>query len=316
MTRYIVKRVLMLLVTVFCAAIVVFTLMYISPYDPARILLGGDPTPEALEAKRVALGLDKSYLQQLVTYLSDIFLHLDFGDSWVYGVPVMSELAARLPRTLIVGLCAMVINVIIGVGMGIFAAVHEGKWQDSAIMVIAMAFISVPDFWVALMLIILLCQRLNLLPAFYTVGDWRSYVLPIICSSFGGVAVNARQARSSMLEVIRADFVTTARSKGQKESKVVMNHMLPNAMMPIITGLGGGLSMIVAGSAVIESVFSIPGVGAYLLTGLNSRDYPVVRGSVIFLATFSGIIMLLVDLAYAFLDPRIKAQYATGRRAK
>jgi peptide/nickel transport system permease protein len=119
-----------------------------------------------------------------------------------------------------------------------------------------------------------------------------------------------------MLEVIRADFVTTARAKGQKEGKVVMKHMLPNALMPIITGLGGGLSAIVAGSAVIESVFSIPGVGAYLLTGLNSRDLPVVRGSVIFLATFSGVVMLLVDLAYAFLDPRIKAQYASGRKVK
>lgn len=316
MARYIIKRLLMLIVTVFCASIVVFTLMYVAPGDPARILLSSDAAEEVIQMKREALGLDKSYLEQLGIYLYSIFIKFDFGDSWVYNVPVMSELAVRLPRTLIVGLCAMVLNVIVGIGMGILAATHEGKWQDSLIMVIAMVFVSAPDFWVALMLILWLCNSLGLLPAFYTEGDWKSYVLPIICSSFGGVAVNARQSRSSMLEVIRADFVTTARSKGQKENKVVMQHMLPNALMPIITGLGGGLSMIVAGSAVIESVFSIPGVGAYLLTGLNSRDLPVVRGSVIFLATFSGIVMLLVDLAYAFLDPRIKAQYASGRRSK
>jgi peptide/nickel transport system permease protein len=316
MAKYIFKRLLLLIVTVFCASIVVFTLMYVAPGDPARILLSSDAAEEVIQMKREALGLDKSYLEQLGVYLYSIFLKFDFGDSWVYNVPVMSELAVRLPRTLIVGLCAMVLNVILGIGMGILAATHEGKWQDSVIMVIAMVFISVPDFWVALMLVLALCSNLGLLPAFYVPGDWRSYVLPIICSSFGGIAVNARQSRSSMLEVIRADFVTTARAKGQKEGKVVMKHMLPNALMPIITGLGGGLSAIVAGSAVIESVFSIPGVGAYLLTGLNSRDLPVVRGSVIFLATFSGVVMLLVDLAYAFLDPRIKAQYASGRKVK
>ena len=140
--------------------------------------------------------------------------------------------------------------------------------------------------------------------------------MPILACSFGGIAINARQARSSMLEVIRADFVTTARSKGQKEKVIVRRHMLPNAMMPIITGVGGGLATVIAGSPVIESVFSIPGVGAYLLSGVNQHDYPVVRACVIFFALFASIAVLIMDLCYAFLDPRIKAQYSKGKKVK
>ncbi len=315
MSKYVIRRLLMMIVIVVCAGIVVFTLMYLAPGDPARILLGGEATSEVLAQKRAALGIDKPYLQQLGTYLYDTFLRFDFGISWVYDVPVMSELSQRLPRTLAIGIFAMILNVAVGIFLGIKAATHEGKWQDSATMAVAMVFISLPDFWVALMLILLFCLNLGWLPAF-GLDSWKCFVLPVICSSFGGIAVNARQSRSAMLEVIRADYITTARAKGQKEKVVVRKHMFPNALMPIITSLGNGLANIVAGSAVIETVFTIPGVGAYLLTGLNSRDLPVVRGCVVFLALFSGMAMLLVDLAYAFLDPRIKAQYAGGRKVR
>ncbi|MCI2049536.1 MAG: ABC transporter permease [Lachnospiraceae bacterium] len=315
MARYIIKRLLIMVVIVWCAAIVVFTLMYLAPGDPARILLGSEADDNVIQMKRVALGIDKPYLMQLGIFMYKTFVKFDFGTSWVYNVPVMSELAERLPRTILIGFSAMILNVAIGVFLGIKAAIHEGKWQDSTIMIIAMAFISAPDFWVALMLIILFAQKLGWLPA-YGIESWKSYVLPIICSCFGGIAVNARQSRSAMLEVIRADYITTARAKGQKEDVIVRKHMLPNALMPVITSLGNGLTSIVAGSPIIETVFVIPGVGAYLLTGLNSRDLPVVRSCVVFLAIFSSIAMLLTDLAYAFLDPRIKAQYASGRRTR
>ena len=138
--------------------------------------------------------------------------------------------------------------------------------------------------------------------------------MPIICSALGGIAVNARQTRASMLGVFREDYITTARAKGQKEKKVVFNHMLPNALMPIITSIGNGFARIVAGSAVIESVFSVPGIGLYLLTAINARDYPVVRSCVLFFAVFTAVAMLLVDLVYAFVDPRIKAQYSSARK--
>ncbi|MGM9538731.1 MAG: ABC transporter permease [Candidatus Onthomonas sp.] len=313
MGKYIVKRLLWLIVIIFATAFLIFTILYFTPGDPARYLMGTTATEADYAALHTQLGLDDPYLVQLGRYFYQTFVQFDFGTSWVYKVPVYQELIQRLPRTLIIGLSAMVLNVIIGISLGIFAGTHGGKWQDSATMAIAMVFVSCPDFWVALMMILLFTSKLKLLPA-YGIDSWKCYIMPIIASSLGGIANNARQTRSSMLEVFRADFITTARAKGQAERKVVYQHMLPNALMPVITALGNGLSRIVAGSAVIESVFSIPGVGLYMLSSINNRDYPAVRACVLFFAVFATLIMLLVDLVYAFLDPRIKAKYASGGR--
>ena len=315
MGRYVFKRMLSLILIVWAAAVVVFTLMYLVPGDPAKLMLGLDAKEAVLQAKRAELGIDRPYIVQLGKYMYNAFVKFDFGISWKYGVPVMSELASRLPRTILIGLGGMILSVFLGTYLGIFAATHEGRWQDSLTMFLAMFFISAPGFWVALMFILLFSQKLGWLPP-YGIGTWQHYVLPIICGSLGGIAINARQARSAMLEVIRADFVTTARAKGQKEKIVVNRHMLPNALMPIITGVGGGLANLVAGSPVMESVFSIPGVGAYMLSGVNQRDRPVVCGCVIFFAGFTGVAVLLMDLCYAFLDPRIKAQYSRHRTAE
>lgn len=309
MGRYVLKRLISMIGILLCAAVVIFTLMYFVPGDPARLQLGVDIPEEVLQAKRHELGIDQPYLVQLGSFLYNAFLRLDFGYSWKYGVSVMGELLVRLPRTLAIGLPAMLLNVILGTLLGIYAAVHEGKWQDSVTMVVAMVFVSAPNFWVALMCILLFALQLNWVPAF-GIESWKSYILPIICSALPGIAINARQARSAMLEVIRADYVTTARAKGQKYDIIVKKHMLPNAMMPIITGVAGGLCTLVAGSPVIETVFSIPGVGAYMLSGVNLRDRPVVCGCVVFFALFTSIVVLGMDLCYAMLDPRIKAKYS------
>lgn len=313
MGHYILKRVLITILIMIVAGALVFTLMYIVPGDPAKILLGSDASSQDLALKRHELGIDRPYLIQIADYLYTTFLKFDFGVSWTYKVPVWDLLSERLPRTLFIGFMALLLNATIGTVLGIFAATHEGKWQDSLTMIIAMVFISAPSFWVALMFIILFAQKLQWLPPF-GIGSWKHYVLPIITSSLGGIAINARQGRSAMLEVIRADFVTTARAKGQKEKVIVRKHMLPNAMMPIITGIGGGLAAIVGGSVVIESVFSIPGLGTLLLVGLNKRDQPIVCACVVFFAAFTSVVMLVIDICYAYLDPRIKAQYARGRK--
>ena len=315
MGRYVLKRLLWVIVILLAAGIVAFTLMYLTPGDPAELMLGSEATEEVLAAKRAELGTDKPYIVQLGAYMYNAFLRLDFGNSWRYRVNVMSELGTRLPRTLIIGGFGMLLNVIFGTLLGIYAATHEGKWQDSLTMVIAMVFVSAPGFWVALMAQLLFSKQLGWVPP-TGISTWQCYILPTLCGALGGIAINARQSRSAMLEVIRADYITTARAKGQKEKIVVRRHMLPNAMMPIITGVGGGLSMIVAGSPVMEQVFSIPGVGQYMLAGVNQRDRPVVCGCVIFFAGFTGIAILIMDLCYAFLDPRIKAQYARGRKVK
>ena len=171
-----------------------------------------------------------------------------------------------------------------------------------------MIFSSMPQFFFALVMIALFSLTLAWLPPF-GIGKWYCWIMPILATSLSGIAMTARHTRASVLETIRADFVTTARAKGLEERVVTYKHMLPNALIPVISDLGFHLSGIIGGSVVIETVFAFPGVGQYMLTGINSRDYPVVRGCVLILATFSAIIMLLVDLAYAFVDPRIKAQY-------
>ncbi|MGM9521691.1 MAG: ABC transporter permease [Oscillospiraceae bacterium] len=313
MFRYIVERLLWLIVIVIVTAFVIFTILYFTPGDPAKYQLGGTATAEDVAALHTQLGLDDPYLVQLGKYMYQTFIKFDLGMSWNYKVPVMQEFMNRLPYTLIIGLAAMVLNVIIGLLLGIFAGTHEGKIQDSLTMTIAMIFVSCPAFWVALMMIMLFTSKLHWLPS-YGIDSWKCFVMPVLASCLGGIANNSRQTRSSILEVFRADYITTARSKGQSERKVVYKHMLPNALMPVITSLGHGLSQIVAGSVVIEAVFSIPGIGSYMLTSVNGRDYPAIRSTVLFFAVFSAVIMLLVDLVYAFIDPRIKAKYSSGGR--
>lgn len=313
MGKYILNRLLWMIVIILGTSFIIFTILYFTPGDPAKVIAGSAASAADVAAVRHMIGLDKSYLQQLGDFFYNTFIRFDFGNSWTYNKPVWDEMVVRLPKTLFIGISAMILNLILGILLGIFAAIHEGKWQDSLSMGIAMIFISCPDFWVALMMILLFSATLNILPA-YGIGGIKYYIMPIVCSSLGGIAVNARQTRASILGVFREDYITTARAKGQKENVVIFKHMLPNAMMPIITSIGNGFAKIVAGTPVIESVFSIPGIGLYLLTAINSRDYPVVRACVIFFALFTTVSMLLVDLAYAFIDPRIRAQYSGSRK--
>ena len=310
--KYVIRRLLSMFIILIAAAFVIFTILYFTPGDPARYQLGGTASEAEIAALHEKLGLNRPYLVQLWDFLVSIF-RLDFGTSWEFGVPVVSELAVRLPRTLMIGGVAMLLNVALGIILGIFAGVHEGKWQDSVTMGITMIFISCPSFWVALMMIILFSAKLHWLPP-YGIGGVQYYIMPIIASALSGIAINARQTRSSILEVFRADFITTARAKGQTEHKVITRHMLPNALMPIITNLGTVLTNVVTGSPVIEAIFSIPGIGMYLLVAVNNRDYPVIRASVLILALWTAIVMLAVDIAYAYLDPRIKAQYESGKK--
>ncbi|MDO4343440.1 MAG: ABC transporter permease [Eubacteriales bacterium] len=315
MGRYVIKRLLTTVVIVFVTAFIIFTILYFTPGEPARVLLGGSATEAEVQVMSHSLGTDRPYLVQLGEFMYNTFLKFDFGTSWLYGVPVYQELTNRLGYTLIIGFASMILNFALGISLGVFAGTHAGKWQDSVTMAITMVLVSCPNFWLALMMIIVFSLKLGWLPA-YGINTWTCFILPVIASALTGVAMNARQMRSSILDVFRADFITTARAKGQTENQVVLRHMLPNAMMPAITAMGGALSNVIAGSAIIESVFSIPGVGLYMLNGINSRDYPVIRACVLFFAVFASLAMIVTDLAYAFLDPRIKARYTGGKRRK
>lgn len=311
MYKYVCKRLLWTILIMLGVTFVIFTITYFIPGDPARTMLGSTATDAEVAQLRTSLGLDQPYVVQLFHYLADV-IRLDFGTSWSYNISVSGELLRRLPVTILVGGLAMLIQVLIGIPLGVFAAVHQSKWQDNLSMAISMVLVSVPDFWIALMMIVLFSVKLGWLPAMGT-NSWKCFVMPVIAAGIGGIAANARQTRSSMLEVFRADFVVTARAKGQKERKVIWGHMFPNALMPIITMVIGGLGKIVGGTAVIETIFTIPGCGLYLLNGINSRDYPVIRGATIILALFSALSILLMDIVYAYVDPRIKAQYTNGR---
>ncbi|MCC8103280.1 MAG: ABC transporter permease [Clostridiales bacterium] len=311
MWRYIVKRLLWLIVIMACVGVIIFTIMWFVPGDPAQIILGSGATNEDIARVREQLGLDRPYMVQLGEFLINA-CRLDFGESYVYGIPVIQEFATRLPRTLGLGLISMFLNIIIGIPLGVNAAIHRNTIWDQGVLVLAMVFISVPQFFLGLLMVVLFSVQLGWLPPFGISGSyptWMYWIMPVLANSLSGMAMNARQTRSAALEMIRADFVTTARAKGLPERTVIYKHMLPNALIPVVNSLGMQLSMVVGGTVVIETVFSFPGIGQYLLTGVNSRDYPVVRGSVMILALFSAVITLLVDLVYAYLDPRIKAQY-------
>lgn len=313
MWKYVVKRILWLFVTMLGVAFVMFTILYFTPGDPAELLLGATATEAEKALKREMLGLNKTYVGQLADYFYQTFIQFDLGTSWVYETPIVTQLIERLPRTIGMNLASIIITTVIGIPMGIMAARNQGKWQDYGVIGASIVFISMPNFWVSLMCVLLFSVQLGWLPS-SGIGGIQYYILPVLTGSLASIAGNARQARSAMLEVIRADFVTTARAKGQSEDKIVTKHMLPNAMMPLITMLGGRFGMIVAGSSITERIFSIPGVGLYMLTGIGNRDYPIVRGCTLFFATFAAVCVLLTDLCYAWIDPRIKAQYQSGKR--
>lgn len=315
MGRFILKRLLWMIPVILGVTILIFSIMFVVPGDPATIIAGEGATEADLIEIRDELGLNDPYIVQLGRYMYKVFFKFDFGESYSSGKSVTAELMVRLPRTIIVGFSAMLISLCVGIPLGVIAAVYRNGWGDRISMIIALLGISLPQFWIALMMVILFSVNLGWLPA-QGIDTWTCYIMPAVALCFGGLAGQARQSRSSMLEVIRADYVTTARSKGLSEREVIVKHALPNALMPIITLAGSQLAHIFGGAVAIETVFSIPGIGSYLVAAINKRDYPVIQGSVILLAIVFSLVMLLVDLTYGFIDPRIRAQFTGGGKKK
>ena len=265
---------------------------------------------------REQMGLNKPFIVRLGTFLSDTFIHFDLGESWVTGASIKAELIERLPRTMVLSLTTLALSILVGMPLGIAAAVKQNGWQDNLCMTFALLGVSIPNFWLALLLILLFSVNLGWLPAM-GIGSWKHYILPAMAGCMGGVAQLARQTRSSMLDVIRSDYITTARAKGVPEFKVITKHALKNGLIPIITVIGTHFGRMLGGAIVIETIFSIPGMGMYIVSGVNSRNYPVVQAGTIFLAIVFSFCMLVVDLVYAAVDPRIKAQYKPkGRKVK
>ncbi len=312
MLRYVVKRILVTIPVLIGVTFIIFTMMYFTPGDPARMILGDTATEVEVEALRDEMGLNDPFLVRYGDYMWDL-CHGDLGNSYVTGLPVTEEIMARLPITVRLAVFSCAFSVLIGVPVGIISAIRQYSFLDNFTMILALLGITIPSFWLAMMLVMIFSVNLGWLPASGLYG-WKYYVLPVISISAVSIATFTRMTRSSMLEVIRQDYIRTARAKGQTEAKIVWRHALKNALIPIITVIGIQFASGLSGAVVNEQIFAIPGLGKMMVDAIKARNYPVVQGGVLLIAVMFSILNLVIDLLYAFVDPRIKSQYSRGKR--
>ena len=308
MLRYILKRLVYMIPVLLGITFIVFAIMNLTPGDPARLILGETASTEEVEALREELGLNDNFFVRYFRYIKDIVLHRDFGKSYRTRNPVYDELFARFPSTLKLAFGGVFLMTIIGVPIGVLSAVKQYSMTDRLITAIAFLLASVPPFWFGLMLILLFSIKLDLLPA-TGVDSWQSFILPSITLCACMVASLIRMTRSSMLEVLREDYIRTVKAKGAEERVVIFRHALKNALLPVITIVGLEFGKMLGGTMIIESVFAMPGLGTMTINAIRMKDTPLVIASILFVAVSISIMNLVVDLLYAFIDPRIKSQY-------
>lgn len=307
MYKYILKRLALMVPVIIGVSFVIFAIMSFMPGNPARLLLGEKATPEAIEQLNEELGLNDPIPIRYLNYMRDA-LHGDFGTSYTSKQPVVDEIVARFPTTLKLALLSVLFATMIGLPLGILSAVKQYSWIDNLTTVLGLGFISVPPFWLGLMLIILFSAQLGWLPS-YGSDSFACFILPAITSSASTFATLLRMTRSTMLEVIRQDYVTTAYAKGASKRRIIFRHCLPNALIPLITVVGVNFGGMLAGSVITESVFGMSGIGSLLINSIRSQNVPTVMACTLLLAILFGLVNLAVDIIYAYVDPRIKAQY-------
>ncbi|XWK88017.1 MAG: ABC transporter permease [Phormidium sp.] len=334
MFKYILKRLLGLLPVIIGITLLVFTLLHLIPGDPAVVLLGERATPEQIESLRQQLGLNQPLPIQYFNFLFNV-IRFDFGKSIISGIPIIDEIRTRWPATFELSVAAMLIALILGIPAGILAAVRKNSWLDNLLMSSSLIGVSLPVYWLGLLLIYLFAVNLQILPpsgrisveagfnfqpitGFFvldsllrldikTLQDVLSHlILPAITLGTIPLAIIAIITRSSMLEVLSQDYIRTARAKGVPEYFVILKHALKNAFLPISTTVGLQFGTLLGGAILTETIFSWPGIGSWIYEGILARDYPVVQGGVIFVSVTFVLINLLVDLSYTFLDPRIQ----------
>lgn len=334
MAKYIVKRLLSVLPVLLGITLLVFGLLHLIPGDPAVVLLGERATPEQIEALREQLGLNKPLLWQYMAFIEKLF-RFDFGNSIISGIPIGDEIKNRWPATFELSVAAMFVALILGIPAGIFAADRKNSWLDNLLMSGSLIGVSLPVYWLGLLLIYLFAVNLQLLPpsgrisvdaafnfqpitGFYGLDailkldlillkDVLSHlILPAITLGTIPLAIIARITRSALLETLSQDYIRTARAKGVPKYLVIWQHALKNAFLPIITTIGLQFGTLLGGAILTETIFSWPGIGSWIYEGILARDYPVVQGGVVFVSVAFVLINLLVDISYAFFDPRIE----------
>ena len=301
----------MLIPVILITSFLIFWAMSLTGGDPAMIVAGEGATTEEIEAVREELGLNDPFMVRYFNYVKGMVTG-DMGKSYVTNKDVFKTFMEKLPNTLMLGGAAVLIAIVIALPLGIYTAIHQNTWKDTAGMVFALFGTSMPNFWLGLMLIIVFSLKLGWLPSGGK-GGFDTLILPALTVGLGLAALITRTTRSSMLDVIRQDYMTTARAKGCSEKRVIFTHGLKNALIPIITAIGLQMSMVITGSVLAETVFSWPGIGRLVYDSIAKRDTPMVTGSIILCSVFMCLINLCVDLVYAFFDPRIKAQYSKKR---
>jgi peptide/nickel transport system permease protein len=316
MATYIVRRLILALIVLIIISLMIFFVIRLLPGDPIYLYMSRQEqqtlTLEQIQAARHEFGLDKPMVVQYFEWISGIF-HGNFGDSLFYSESVGALLKRRIPITLNLGIPAFIIGSVLGTAAGVLSALRRGKALDSVMAIFSYMGIAVPIFWIGILLIYVFGLKLHLLPMFgYTsptvdlVQNIKQLILPVVCLAVTPLASLARQSRSSMLEVVRQDYIRTAWSKGLREREVVMRHALKNGLIPVVTLMGISLSYILGGSVFIETVFSIPGMGALSVQALLSKDYAIIQAVTLLIATMIVVVNLLVDLTYGWLDPRIR----------
>lgn len=311
MYKYILKRLLMLIPVIICVSFIIFIAMEMSAGDPVLMIAGEEASPEIIEQLRIEYGYNRSVFYRFGRYLLNL-LHGDLGDSYRYKAPVWDLYMERLPATAALSITAAVMGYILSIPLGIIAAVKRGSLIDNSVTVISLIGQSMPNFWQGILLIIWLSLNNRIFPSYGFNDGWKSLILPAITIATSNMALLTRTTRSSMVDVLGQDYLRTARSKGAGESKVVLKHALKNALIPIITISGTQLASIMGGSVLVETVFAWPGVGRLMIDAINQRVVNLACGCIVMTTIITSIILVLIDLAYAFVDPRIKAQYVKG----
>jgi peptide/nickel transport system permease protein len=309
MHKYIIRRILMLLVVIISVSFIIFTILDFAPGDPAVMILGADASEAEVEALRERLGLNDPLLVRYARYMLRLFRG-DLGFSYHTRMDVWDLYMQRLPNTVRLATISVLVSMAISIPLGIYSAIHRGKLRDNIASVFTIVGVSAPNFWVGLMLIIVFALKLGWFPS-GGIDKPGSVVLPAVTIGTSLAALLARTTRSTMLDVIRQDYLLLARAKGVSERKVIRKHALKNALIPIITVIGIQLGRVIGGSVVTEAVFAWPGVGRLIIEAISNRDIDTLLGAIIMTTIFVSVIMLVVDILYAFVNPRVRAQYSS-----
>lgn len=316
--KYLLRRLLLAIPVILLVTIMVFSLMHLIPGDPATVILGQEATPEAIQAMRHELGLDRPILIQYLSWLGGV-LQGDLGRSLVDHTPVATLIAQRLPATLELTLGTFLVALLIAIPAGIFSAARQGTWVDYFSTSFALGGMSIPHFWLGMMFIVLFSVKLQWLPASGYVPFFDSpsqnmaaMIMPMVATGFREAAILMRMVRSSLLEVMDADYVRTAYSKGLKERSVILKHALKNAFVPVLTSSGLMIAGLLGGLVITESIFSIPGYGKLIVDSIFTRDFVTVQGAILVSALLVVVVNLVVDILYTVIDPRIKVGKGAG----